>query len=93
MGPQLPACPAVSESESEYPITLSQLPGQNTAEPRQADQTNMLILGGKYGPRLFHPVSVLSASEESCALNRARFCVVLHTVYSLRSLSSSSQQE
>lgn len=45
------------------------------------------------GPLLFQPLPVLSTSEEICVFDRARICVVLHTAYSLRSLSSSSQQE
>lgn len=48
-------------------------------------------------PLHFHLISVylffLSTSEESCVFDRARFCVGLHTAYSLRSLSSSSTQQ
>lgn len=63
-----------------------------TAEARQADETNA-YLGETIVPLLCNPLSVLFASEESCVFNRARVCVVLHTAYSLRFLSSSSQQE
>lgn len=48
-------------------------------------------------PLHFRLISVylffLSTSEESCVFDRARFCVGLHTAYSLRSLSSSSTQQ
>ncbi len=61
-------------------ITLSQLPGKNTAEARQSDETDSLILGNNWPTSLWSNICFKYFWRKLCIWQSENLCCVTYSV-------------